>query len=109
MSSLVRRLAVGLVGQGLWRVAVALNAVLLVPTLIAHWGVEGYGQWMTISALVSCLGYANLGLVSAASNDIIMATASGDRTRAQHSFQVSCNLALGPLPVVLVVLVAAAS
>ncbi|WP_024515216.1 membrane protein [Bradyrhizobium sp. Tv2a-2] len=107
--SLVRRLAIGLVGQGLWRVAVALNAVLLVPTLIAHWGVQGYGQWMTISAIVSCLGYATLGLVSTVINDIIMAVASQNQARAQRSFQMSCNLALGPFPILLAALVAALS
>lgn len=109
MPSLVRRLAIGVAGQGFWRMAVALNVVLLVPTLIAHWGVESYGQWMTISALVSCLGYATLGLVTTVGNDIVMAVAARDIPRARHSFQVSCNFALGPFPVLLAVLVGIAS
>src|ERR1700743_3825190 len=101
MPNLVRRLLLGVVGQGSWRIAVALNAVLLVPILIAHWGVEGYGQWMTISALVSCLGYATLGLVTTVGNDIVMAVASKDQARAQHSFKIACNLAFGPFPILL--------
>ncbi|MBR0750760.1 hypothetical protein JQ604_01020 [Bradyrhizobium jicamae] len=109
MSGLTRRLTVGLVGQGLWRVAVALNAVLLVPVLIAKWGVELYGQWMTMAALVSYLAYANLGLVATASNDLIMAGGAQDLARAQRSFQMSYNLALLPFPAILAALVGIAA
>ena len=109
MSGLIRRLAIGLVGQGVWRVAVALNTVALIPVLIATWGLEGYGQWMTINALVSYLAYANLGLVAAATNELIMLVAAGDRVRAQRCFQMCCNLALGPFPLVLTVILALAA
>jgi len=109
MPGLIRRLAIGFVGQGIWRLAVALNTVVLVPVLIARWGLDGYGQWMTISALVSYLGYANLGLVAAASNELIMSVAAGDHARATRCFQMSCNLALGPLPLVLAAILALAA
>lgn len=105
MSGVVRRLAAGLVGQGLWRVAMALNPILLVPVQIAHWRVDLFGQWITASALASYLAYANLGMVGTATNDVIMAVAAGDTRRARHSFQMSCNLAVGPLPVVLIVII----
>ncbi|UFZ01833.1 hypothetical protein LQG66_21215 [Bradyrhizobium ontarionense] len=107
MAGLARRLAIGLVGQGLWRLAMALNPILLVPVQISHWGVDLFGQWITLTALVSYLPYVNLGLVATATNDVIMAAAAGDRDRARRSFQMSCNLALGPLPVILIVAVMA--
>lgn len=102
MSGLARRLTVGLVGQGFWRIAAALNTILLVPVLIANWGVDGYGQWMTINAIVGYLAFANLGLVATASNELIMAVAAQDHARAQKIFQMSCNLAIGPFPAILV-------
>ncbi|QIO98796.1 lipopolysaccharide biosynthesis protein [Bradyrhizobium symbiodeficiens] len=109
MPALMKRLAIGLVGQGVWRVAVALNTVALIPVLIATWGLEGYGQWMTINALVSYLAYANLGLVAAATNELIMLVAAGDQVRAQRCFQMSCNLALGPFPILLAAILALAA
>ncbi|CCD92763.1 membrane hypothetical protein [Bradyrhizobium sp. ORS 375] len=107
MAGLARRLAIGLVGQGLWRLAMALNPILLVPVQISHWGLDLFGQWITLTALVSYLPYLNLGLVATATNDLIMAVAAGDRDRAQRSFQMSCNLALGLLPLILIVVVIA--
>ncbi|MGJ5206488.1 lipopolysaccharide biosynthesis protein [Bradyrhizobium sp. HKCCYLR20261] len=107
MAGLARRLAIGLVGQGVWRLAMALNPILLVPVQISHWGVDLFGQWVTLVALTSYLAYVNLGLVATATNDLIMAVAAGDRDRARRSFQMSCNLALIALPLILVVVMIA--
>ncbi|MGJ4927616.1 lipopolysaccharide biosynthesis protein [Bradyrhizobium sp. HKCCYLS2038] len=107
MTGLARRLAAGLVGQGLWRLAVALNPILLVPVQLSHWGIDLFGQWITVTALASYLYYVNLGLVATATSDLIMAVAANDSARARRSFQMSCNLALIVLPAILAVAVIA--
>lgn len=105
---LARRLGFGVSGQAFSRMVFALNTVALVPVLIRAWGVEGYGQWIALTALASYMSYSNFGVVTTSANEMVMAVGAGDSERARRTFQMSVNLALYiVLPLILVCLGAA--
>jgi O-antigen/teichoic acid export membrane protein len=94
-------------GQAFSRVIQAMNTVLLVPILIVAWGVDGYGQWIALTALASYLTYSNFGLVTTSANEMVMASGANDTERARTTFQMSMNLTLYIiLPLILVICVA---
>jgi O-antigen/teichoic acid export membrane protein len=93
-------------GQAFSRIIQAGYTILLVPLLIRAWGVDGYGQWIALTALASYMGLSNFGLVTTSANDMVIASGAGDAERARQTFQVSINLAIFlvlPLIVLLVV------
>jgi len=104
-SGLVRRLTVGMSGQAFLRLVLAAYTVLLVPLLIRYWGVEGYGQWIALTALASYLGLSNFGLVTSSANEMIIASGANDGDRARRAFQASVNLAIYVVLPLIVVLV----
>jgi O-antigen/teichoic acid export membrane protein len=98
------RFSVGVSGQAFARIANVLSTILLVPVLIRGWGVDGYGQWIAITALASYLGYSNFGLVTTSANEVIMAVGANNLAGAQRTFQMALNsLVLLVLPAILAV------
>lgn len=87
------RLALGVSGQVVSRVVSAANSIILVPILIHAWGLQGYGQWMALTALASFLSYSNFGLVSTSAYEMVMAAGASDHVRARRAFQMSVNAA----------------
>jgi acetyltransferase-like isoleucine patch superfamily enzyme/O-antigen/teichoic acid export membrane protein len=55
--------------------------------MINAWGVELYGEWMTLSALPAYLVLSNLGLTSTAGNSLAMVAEKGDHRHMQEIFQ----------------------
>lgn len=88
------RITLGISGQALSRVVLAVYTVVLVPILIRAWGVDGYGQWIALTALMSYMGLSNFGLVTTSANEMVIACGAGDTDRARLTFQMSINLAL---------------
>jgi len=104
-SSLLRRVTIGMSGQAFSRIVFAVNTVALVPVLIHAWGVEGYGQWIALTALASYLSYSNFGLVTTSANEMVMAAGAEDSERARRTFQMSINLTIYViLPLILLIL-----
>ncbi len=89
-----RRLALGMSGQAFARFALGTNTVMLVPILIRAWGVDGYGQWIALTALTSYLGLSNFGLVTISANEMVIASGANDYQRARRAFQASLNMTL---------------
>lgn len=85
--SMARRILLGMSSQMIARFANALTTVALVPILISSWGVQGYGEWVALLALISYASYANFGVVTIGGNDVVMAIGARDVARAQRSFQ----------------------
>lgn len=103
--SLLRRVTIGMSGQAFSRVILAINTVALVPVLIHAWGVDGYGQWLALTALASYLSYSNFGLVTTSANEMVMAAGADDTARARRTFQMSINLTIYIiLPLILLIL-----
>jgi O-antigen/teichoic acid export membrane protein len=91
---LFSRLGFGVSGQAFSRGVQALTTLALVPILVRAWGLDGYGQWIALTALSSYMGYSNFGLVTTSANEMVMAAGARDFERAARSFQMSLNLAL---------------
>lgn len=53
-----------------------------IPVFLSCWSLGLYGEWLILSALPTFLSMANLGLHSAAANDMTMRVAAGDRRGA---------------------------
>lgn len=66
------------------QVAVQLASV---PILATHWGLQTYGTWLLLFTVPSYLAMADLGLASAAGNDIIASVARGERAQAIATYQ----------------------
>lgn len=99
------RIALGISGQAFARIMFAVSTLVLVPLLISAWGMEGYGQWIALTALTSYLGLSNFGLVTTAANDVVIAIGAQDEARARRSFQNSVCLAVYVvLPIIALVL-----
>ncbi len=92
--SFFRRITLGMSGQAFCRIVQATYTVVLVPLLIRAWGLDGYGQWIALTALASYLGLSNFGLVTTAANEIVIAHGAGDLERARTTFQAALHLAL---------------
>ena len=103
-----RRLALGFSGQAFSRLVFAINTVALVPILIHAWGLNGYGQWIALTALASYMSYSNFGLVTTSANEMVMAAGAGDDVRARRTFQMSLNLTFYLILPILLVLLALA-
>ncbi len=86
-----RRLTLGMSGQAFARIILAGYTVVLVPLLIRAWGVDGYGQWIALTALTSYMGLSNFGLVTTSANEMVIASGANDSGRARHTFQVSVS------------------
>jgi O-antigen/teichoic acid export membrane protein len=103
------RVAVGMSGQAFSRIIQAGYTILLVPLLIRAWGVDGYGQWIALTALTSYMGLSNFGLVTTSANEMVIASGAGDSLRARQTFQVSINLTIVVVLPLILLLVATLS
>lgn len=99
-----RRLLMGMSGQAFSRGANAVYTIALVPLLIRFWGLQGFGEWIALTALISYATQSNLGLGSTAGNEVIMAVGAGDAARAQRGYAMAFNVALYVVLPILVVL-----
>jgi O-antigen/teichoic acid export membrane protein len=103
------RVTVGMSGQAFSRIIQAGYTILLVPLLIRAWGVDGYGQWIALTALTSYMGLSNFGLVTTSANEMVIASGAGDSVRARQTFQVSINLTIVVVLPLILLLVAGLS
>ena len=80
--------------QAFTRAANALYTIGLIPLLINFWGLQGFGEWIALTALLSYASYANFGLVTTAGNEIVMAVGAGDTSRARRAYAMAVNVML---------------
>jgi hypothetical protein len=71
--------------------------------------VDGYGQWIALTALTAYLGLSNFGLVTSSANEMIIASGANDSVRARRAFQASVNLSIYIVLPLIVLLVFALS
>lgn len=64
----------------------AVLQFMTVPVLVKYWGVFGYGQWIMLSALPTYLALSDLGLGSAAANDMSMSYAKNKFHEVNKTF-----------------------
>ena len=84
-----RRRLSGTMGAQLFNQFVTLvTQLLLVPVLLAAWGIDRYAAWLLLSVVPTYLTLTDLGFTSVAKNEMTMNEARGDRPavlRTYHS------------------------
>lgn len=79
---------------------------ILVPCLLSAWGVDTYGEWVTLTAVVAFVSFTNFGLAAASASDIVMLLGAGHREKAERSIS-NCVAMLSAIgAIVLLILIA---
>lgn len=63
------------------------SQLLLTPLFFRQWGAAMYGEWLILTSIPTYLNLADVGLGSAAGNEMTMKAAAGDRSAAQQIFR----------------------
>lgn len=87
-----RRIFGGLLASIYGRAVLVIGQIILVPVMISRWGLEGYGEWIAISALTSYLSYTSVGMPGALRAHMAMAFARNGERAMQEAFQSSVIL-----------------
>lgn len=88
------RLWRGIASNGLGQVLAMATAIVLVPLFIAAWGTDGYGRWLTLTALISYLALLDLGGQAYVGNLLAAAYAQGDEERFRRALSEGVSLFL---------------
>lgn len=73
----------GLGAHAFGQVVTILGQLALTPLYFKYWGAGKYGEWLMLSTIPAYLVMADLGIGSAAGNDMAMKVAVGDRPGAK--------------------------
>ena len=86
-----------------------ISQLLLTPLYFRYWGAAQYGEWLLLSSVPSYLTMADLGIGSAAGNEMTMRAGADDHMGAQQTFRGALWVAslAGGLALVLGLLLAA--
>lgn len=104
-----RRIIAGM-GANSFGMAISIGIQLLsLPLFLHYWDTSTYGVWLMLSAVPAYLSMADVGMVTAAGNQMTMAMGKGDVVEANRVFQsaqmfmsiVCGSLALIVVPMVL--------
>ncbi|MEY2838604.1 MAG: hypothetical protein RJB60_903 [Pseudomonadota bacterium] len=69
--------------------------LLLIPMFFHYWGAGLYGEWLILSSVPAYLTMADLGIGSAAGNEMTMMAGAGNLERAQQTYRGAHWVALG--------------
>lgn len=86
------RIAGAVLANGFARSMRLVEQFILVPMLLAAWGIERYGEWIALFSLAAFAGLANLGIGHAAAADIVIQHARGERVAAARSLLTAAAL-----------------
>lgn len=99
--SVFKRVAAALAANAFGQVVTVGSLILLTPLFFRAWGATLYGEWLILSSIPAYLLMADLGIGTAAGNEMSMRAGAGDRRGAQQTFFGSLWLAVGTSMVVL--------
>jgi O-antigen/teichoic acid export membrane protein len=78
--------------------------LVTIPVLAASWGKEAFGIWLMIATLPSYFALTDLGFIQAATSDMTMNAARGNREQVLRTFQSTAILFLATIAAVLSVI-----
>src|SRR5712691_7519268 len=97
MSQIIARVSSGIVATALGQAITIANSFVLVPVCLRYWGTLTYGEWLTLSAVISYLSLLDLGTQVYVTNRICHAYTRGeleDLHRDLHSaLKLACAVA----------------
>ena len=77
------------------QLALTVAQLATVPVLLGGWGAARYGVWLMLFALPAAIAMADLGLATAAGNDMTAKVARGERAAAAQLYGAIRALVLG--------------
>ncbi len=92
--SIRQRIAASLAANTFGQVVTIGSQVLLTPMYFRYWGAAQYGEWLILSTVPAYLGMADLGISSAAGNEMAIRSGAGDRAGAQQTFRGAQSVAM---------------
>lgn len=69
------------------KAVIAARQLLVVPFFLSTWGLEQYGEWITLSAIPTAMSLWNLGLGTAAGNRFVLCHGAGDTAGAARAMR----------------------
>jgi O-antigen/teichoic acid export membrane protein len=84
--SVLSRIGAALAANAFGQAVTVASQLLLTPLYFRYWGVELYGEWLLLSSIPAYLMMADMGIGSAAANEMVMRAGGGDRRGAQATF-----------------------
>ncbi len=103
------RIAAALAANAFGQAVTVASQLMLTPLYFRLWGAAMYGEWLILSSIPAYLTMADLGIGSAAGNEMTMRAAAGDRAGAQRTLMGALWVAGGAAAVALAVGLAAAA
>jgi len=82
-----RRIIQGIGANGFGQAVTLLIQLASVPILVRAWGVELYGEWITLSAIPAYLVLSDIGLTSIAGNSLALFAEEGNEQQMQTIYQ----------------------
>ncbi len=79
------RIAAALAAHAFGQAVTVASQLVLTPLYFRLWGAATYGEWLILASVPAYLAMADLGIGSAAGNEMTMRAAAGDRTGAQRT------------------------
>ena len=82
-----QRIFAALAANGFGQLVTMGTQLLLTPLFFRQWGAALYGEWLILSAIPAYLALADLGVSSAAGNEMAMRAGAGNHAGAQQTFR----------------------
>jgi len=82
-----QRIFAALAANGFGQAVTIGTQLLLTPLFFRQWGAALYGEWLILSAIPAYLALADLGVSSAAGNEMAMRAGAGELAGAQQTFR----------------------
>lgn len=93
--SVRQRIAHALAANALGQAVTIGSQLLLTPLFFREWGAGLYGEWLILSSVPAYLTMADMGVGSAAGNEMTMRAGAGDHAGAQQTYRGAAWVALG--------------
>lgn len=86
------RIIAGLGAHAFGQLVTIIGQLALTPLYFKFWGAPKYGEWLMLSTIPAYLVMADLGIGSAAGNDMAMKVAAGDQDGARSVFRATLHI-----------------
>lgn len=110
MNSLKKNILKNGLATGFQKTVRVLEQLLLVPFFISAWGVDYYGEWLTLTIIPTMLAFSDFGFGSAAANSFVLSYLAGAKDKAADVFKtgfvvISASIIVGLVLSVIVLFV----
>jgi O-antigen/teichoic acid export membrane protein len=81
-----KRILTALAANGFGQIVTVGSQLVLIPLFLKYWGAAKYGEWLILWSIPAYLIMADLGIGSAAGNEMTIRAGAGDYKGAQQTF-----------------------